>query len=708
MKSRDFQITVLLIQVFTWIMFVTDVFIIRQIVVFLCFTFIPGIILLRLFKLRDLDLAETLILSVGSSVAFLMLIGLLINGISPMIGLSKPLSQVNSIVITSVALLSLSFLSYMQDRDFKLCFPKKLEERKYLVILSIIFLSVIGTTILNSYKDPFLLLLMLILISGLILLSTSYFKSFSLEFCVLLLFAISAFLLLQKSLVSNYIYGFDIHGEYYISRLIENNSYWNPTVIKGYYADYNSMLSTTVLPVLYSNLMNLGITWIFKIIYPLIYSFVPLGVYILSKMHFGTKIAFLSTFFFIANYDYFTQPTSNAKQMIAELFYVLLLFLVLSRNKKTSGKMLCFVILSFGLITSHYGTSYIFLFLTFFASLSMFFLRKKRKVPPTYIVLFAVMAFSWFVYVSNAVSFERILDAGNNVYRSLSEFFNPQSRGAAVLTAFGLTESPTFWHTIGRGLFYVTEVLIGVGFVSLVVKRKEIKLNPEYAMIISANMAILLMCVALPSFAGSLRMERFYGILLLVLAPLCILGGKTVIERMLRSRERHWSLVLVLVVLIPFFLFQTGFVYEVTRDNVPSSVSLSMYRMGGKPYVSFGLLHESDVLGAKWLFGHVDTERAKIYCDLISQQFVLTSYTSYGTMNFIALARLSNMFLLANTTKLVPGSYVYLGQHSVINGVIIRRTSVFNATELSFVFENANKIYSNGACEIYEDPFSTP
>ena len=78
---------------------------------------------------------------------------------------------------------------------------------------------------------------------------------------------------------------------------------WNP--IFAFPSDqgfgrFNAMLSITILPTVYSNMLGMNPTWVYKIIYPLIFALVPVGLYVLWQPYIGKKFSFLASFLFMA------------------------------------------------------------------------------------------------------------------------------------------------------------------------------------------------------------------------------------------------------------------------------------------------------------------------------------------------------------------------------------------------------------------------
>jgi uncharacterized membrane protein len=323
------------------------------------------------------------------------------------------------------------------------------------------------------------------------------------------------------------------------------------------------------------------------------------------------------------------------------------------------------------------------------------------------IVYFSIFTFLWHTYIV-AGTFDRlVLSLEYNFRNFFDELFNPQSRGEMVMSAVGATSPQSFLHQIGRIIFDITAVFISIGFITLLAKRKKEIFDPEYFLLTSINMVILASLILIPSL-NFLRFDRMYHVSLLFLSPLFIFGGKTFFEnifnvlRLQEKKRESYSLILILTVLVTFFLFQTGFVYEVTRDPVPHSIPLSKYRMDDYTQtVTLGLVHENDFFGASWFSKHADVKNAQVYSDVKAAYQVLTS----SMVNTID----DTVVVLSNTTVITDKSYIYLSRYNTISGILlydvrwpinitysISELSIFNSRVVS-----NNRIYSNGDCEIY-------
>jgi len=81
------------------------------------------------------------------------------------------------------------------------------------------------------------------------------------------------------------------------------------------------MLSITILPTIYSSLLNIDPTWTYKILYPPIFSFVPLILFKLWQRKLGSMKAFVASFLLVAQNTFYTEMLGLNRQMIGDLFF---------------------------------------------------------------------------------------------------------------------------------------------------------------------------------------------------------------------------------------------------------------------------------------------------------------------------------------------------------------------------------------------------
>jgi uncharacterized membrane protein len=701
-----FLIYVLALQVAVILAIVVNIPFVRQVLVPLYLILVPGFALLKALRIETSNVAETVLFSVGLSIASVMLIGLLINesGFIP-----QPLSTTPLLIVTSIFVLLVSALSCLKEKgNLRLSFPD-LKISLLAPYIALPLLSVIGMLLVKAFDNNLLVVSTIIIIS--VLLALALFSKLPTSHYPFALVSIASALLLMTFLTSNYINGYDVPWEYMVFTATKNASYWNPSfgltssLSWVYIYVSNSMLISTVFPTVVSNMANIDGTWIFNIIFPLIFSLVPLALYQFFQTQWGKKVAFFSALFFISNSVFF-YFRDNTRQMAAELFFLLIFLVLFKKNINIRSRWILFACFSFALIVSYYSLTYVFIFLIFSTWLfaKAFSKDKNRRISSAVILFFSVLTFLWYVYVS-AGPFNRLTLFLNYTIQSIAEFFVVQSRGSMVLSATGVIAAPTFLHQIGRILFYISALFILIGFVTLIVRRKKESIDSEYSILTILSMFILSLAIILPNFASDFQTDKLYEIALLFLSPLFIIGGMTFFKNALRlfslkkEKREAYGLILIATVLIPFFLFQTGFVYEVARDPVPSSIALSGYRMDDLTLLSSNLYNENDFFGATWLSQYTSMSDRTIYADIPSMANGL--FVALMDINF------STQILSNETAILKSPSYIFLTHYDTKYGIIIEHLNpnvIYNITELSILnATNAHndKIYTNGACEIH-------
>ena len=700
-KSMDFLVVILFLQFIVYATVFFDVPVARQAIGFLYLTFIPGIVILKLLKLdKQLDGLEAILFSVGLSVAFLMIAGLLINEFGFLLSISEPLSLMPLMIILNSLILVGAFLAFLRNESIKFWETKTLGLHPLaLLLVGLPILSVVGAMYVNAFGNNLILLFMIIVISLLFVLGVISKKLLPPKLYPLAVLMIAISLLYHSSLISNYLvsFGSDVSVEHFVFKTTQNNAYWsstNPYLGDIGYGRTHSMLSVTILPTIYSSLLNMDSTWVFKIIFPLIFSFVPLGLYHVWKGYVGKKYAFISAFLFMAYGTFYTEMLGLNRQIVAELFFILLLLVVLNNKMKPPSKMMCFVIFSFGLVTSHYGLSEILLLFISLTFISLFVVKRpSRNITAGMVALFFVVMFTWYIYTSGSTVFDSLLEFGDYVYSQLGEFFNPASRGQTVLRGLGLESPPTIWNAISRAFAYATELLVVVGFVGLITKRVKVHFERDYFTFSFIATAFLAALILVPGLANTMNMTRFYHILLFFLAPLCVLGAEFLVKLISKRRTEIGASILLLIVLVPYFIFQTGFVYEVTGSE-SWSLPLSSYRMDGyKLYCRLGYTDDWNVFAAEWMHRNAHIQSTQVYADLSSITTLMTYAATYS----------GDIISLSNTTRVSTNGTIYLSSLNILDKTIVSKYYLGTLDELSFL-DDMNKVYSNGGGEIYRNP----
>jgi uncharacterized membrane protein len=741
-EIKKFLKVVLAIQLAMWGAIGLDVIclqipILRQLIGFIYLTFVPGIIILRILKLHKLGNIETLLYTVGLSLATLMFTGFFMNLIYPLFGISGPISLTPLIITISVVVLALCVLSYMRDKDFS--DPSYIDVGEMLspplLFLCLIPpLAILGTYLVNFYHNNILLMLMIVVIS-LVVLLIAFDKFIPKDLYPLAVFVIALALLYHNSLISMYINTDDLPLDYYFSKLVINSSIWDHTISHN----CNAVLSIVMLPPILHNVCTLELVWVFKISYPLLYSFIPLGVYSIFKKETNNKIAFLASFYFVSIPNFYCLPSSIGRQLIAEIFFVLLIMLLIDKKIKLIKKPVLSIIFAISLIVSHYGLSYLVMFSLIFV-LFLFFLTENqaikglwekfycfitkgkewiadksnvnngnKAISRNFLLLYLVFLLAWYMYISNSSAFNTIIHIGDHIANTMfTEFLSPEaSRGVALLTR----EPESLLHKANKVLQLTIPFFISIGILKSLLKHREMKFERAYIFFSLYWFVICLAAIAIPYFAV-MNPLRLYRISLFFMAPFAVIGGITVFNAITKLFRMSWtnksveqSLRIISVFFIILLLFNTGFIFEIANDN-PNSISVSQESIKkhenperrAMPYTR--IMQEQDVFSAKWLSKEMKSDE-KIYASFLTGEDALVCYGGITPVS-------SQIRILYSTTEHIKeGSYVYLGAITVVEGIgwdlnpKLGCPTYFNMSDIYPLLEEQNKIYTNGKSKIF-------
>lgn len=687
----------------------------RQIIGFVYISFIPGFLILRILRL-NLNRVDTIVFSVSLSVTFLMFVGLFVNELYPLIGISEPLSTLPLLVTSGTVLLALSFISYRKDNstDGHSLASLRLNSSQVLrglLLIGVPLLAITGAWLTNSL----ILILMVTVISVLTIFTIFSKRLMPFKLYPLLLFVIAAALLFHYCFISKYLVGWDVFTEFYVFNLSKTNSLWSATIssisLDLQTATYNAMLSVTVLPTIYSKLLNIQGEWIFQIIYPLFFSLVPVSLYQTYRHRFGELAAFLSSFYFILFPRFYLE--SSRRQWIGELFFVLLIFLMLKKNISPTKRRILLVIFGLSLVVSHYSLSYIYLFCISFAWFFMFLMKKPRKIlSGSFVLLFFLATFSWYTYVSSAPSIVLVGYAKNVSDSFFHEFLSPEARGT-IAEALHFSDLPLI-QQIDRVVCKLPYFFILIGIIEFFRKKhRKAEFEREYSLMVAASFSIFLLSIIVPRFSTGFVEDRLYHIMLLFLAPICVLGSETLFGWFHKTFKRKSNtfiakkslyLRLVCILFIIIFLFKVGLIYELTGEvSIVSSKPISFERMRTShdsnitAHFYTDYFPEQDVSSAIWLSKMAEND-PKIYADYSAILRVLRAYANI-MYNYDSKVK----YVLKNNTEIGSNTYIYLRGLNV-NGTIITEESnwlEYSDFETSHLLNSTNLIYSNGYSEIF-------
>jgi len=385
------------------VLFNIQYFYLRAIISFIFLTTIPGLLIMLILKIRKIEFWEYLVYTIGLSIAFLMLAGLAVNWLLPWLHITdKPLSLTPLITSFDIILSIFGLIAYKRNEkiSLKISLPKLNRINKIFFAIPIIFpiLSILGVTTLNNGGSNYITMIMLGGVAAyvfLIVILRNRLNNNILPWAILLT---SVSLLLMYSLRSWHILGWDINQEYLAFSLTNNMKYWNVHALNS---AYNLCLSITILPTILVSFLNINSEYIFKLIDPILFSMVPLIVYLTARKILNAGFAFLSVVFFISQYWFIEQIPALARQEIALIFFAGILMLKFDHRLNQSYKYILSLIFGISIILSHYSTAYVWLaILIIYFLLSQLakitkFKNLKLHFSLKYIILMIIFAFLW-------------------------------------------------------------------------------------------------------------------------------------------------------------------------------------------------------------------------------------------------------------------------------------------------------------------------
>ena len=696
--------------------------ILREVFGFIYLAYIPGIIILRIFRLHKLSNIETLFYSVSISLATLMFLGLLINFSLPFLGIEGPISFVPVLLSINLVTIFMLILSYFFDNEFIQPVFRIEISSKHLFLLLPLFLSIFGTYLINYHNDHLGIIVMVLTIAIIILLVGFNKIDKSLYSFIVLILSVS--LLLHNSLISNYISGFDIQREYFLTKLVIDNFRWENLPNLASLTDLNSILSLTILPSYFYYICNVNIVWIFKLIYPLIYSLVPLGLFELFKREFNSKIAFFSVIYFIVNYSFFYNMVQLMRQMIAEVFLVAIILLFLDQKMDKRFRSILLIIFLLSLTMSHYGTAPIFLAVLIGVFLLQYFynLYKRNKIKSkidtiniNIVLIFLTIVLIWYIYNNNSSVFISFLGIFQGMYSSIfSSFLSPNSTQG--LTIIGT--KVTFFNSITKYLFLLSQAFIVIGILGFLLNigniNKRFKMKKEYFFFGILFLGICIMSILVPNFSSQLDTIRMFHIAIIVLSPFFVIGFILIIERinillsnrsfrktfnnvsikekiniLIKSdRSYRKTFNIISIFLVVFLFLNTGLVQFIVNEPYKPTMALSITNSDPP------IFNEKDISSAEWINRYMDNN-SDIYSD--TNGFVLLGGFVGPKSSILSYSLDTNTF-----NSISNNTYIFLNFRTKNGMIDIPKDSAkvsvdgfFDQKSLTPITKDKNRIYDN-------------
>lgn len=218
--------------------------------------------------------------------------------------------------------------------------------------------------------------------------------------------------------------------------------------------------------------------------------------------------------------------------------------------------------------------------------------------------------------------------------------------------------------------------------------------------------------IAVPSLGGSLGSGRLFGMMLLFLAPFCICGAKAIVDVVYKFSHLNTKAVpalktaAVLPVVVPYFLFHTGFIFEVTEhaSNFDFLPFLSQHPAIQYPslgpdwsYLVSNPYPEQNVYASVWLASA--RLPLPVHTDAPSSYMLV----GYGSISPNAV----KLFYPNNLNQTTKHGYICLGAANLQNNNLTVRAGL-GRPQIPIAsipaITSSNLVYTNGRSEVYFSP----
>lgn len=327
-----------------------------QAVEFFLLMLLPGTLLLRAARASPAAVSRFPIYIPCASLAVLMCSGLGIDLLGPPLGLPRPLATTPLIDTLGGVCLVLVAVSLAGNAPRLHGYFQGIPRVRETWPLALPVLAWIGAMRLNNGHGS-AVAIVAAASTGLVLLIGAWrAHRWRITQSAMVLYAAALALIWGFSLRGHFVYGFDIASEYQTFTGVLHAGRW----YASHHNDpYGAMLSLTILPSTFVKLAGASPLLVFKAAYPFLLALFPVAVFLLAVRVLNRRFAYLAVLFIVVQNYLFQQMPAIARQEIALLFFVCLIFALLDTRLRAPQRMFVIGLFGVGLVFSHYATAYL-------------------------------------------------------------------------------------------------------------------------------------------------------------------------------------------------------------------------------------------------------------------------------------------------------------------------------------------------------------
>jgi len=558
---------------------------------------------------------------------------------------------------------------------------KGLEYRTY---LAIIFLSSILLTITGYYGSLILIesstlyLVFLVLVASSIIIWLAIDNVFSdiLVICMLM----SLFTSIQLIMPTTFV-GWDINGEWRIFNVVFNNQKWYPDQPQHL---YNTVLSITILPLIFQEISGLSSFYFMKYFSSVIYALAIYLVYKLTDNIFPKLYRAIGLILLLSQIQTYSEMTSISRQEIA-LFILAVAFLFLIKGKCVGSS--AFLLASAALM--HYSSFFMIIvaILVGIISIRFFNFENVRGLALSFLVA-CIAGFLWYSYIvwTGVLSKSALI-----IYDILFEIEHyltgkPISPPGISVLMRPFNEPNVFasiLHYISKFLGALFFVLLLFGFIlALKLETKKRTIKSRYVIFTLGFLAIFLISLSSNYVASTLNLSRFISTSLIFLAPYIGYSTFGLVGRVTKKFLFFKKVIYLITFLsvLTFFLIQSGVLWEISGSNT-----------GTFPLRSFWCIRYGDAKQAYEASIFLGTA-----ADNVISAFIIDYFPKHSKLDFDIGSYIRYFSVYSNYIYQVQrhDSYIFLSIANIRSGLWIKNGEALELNKL-LTLENETLIFSS-------------
>jgi len=593
--------------------------------------FLPGVALLRFLDVEGLPVSTYCLYAIGSSLFLVAVLGVLASVLGPEVGISQPLTRTYIGPLLSACLIVLWVLTPDRNGSSPVSVPS-LSPRTVLPLGLLGLLLGLGAIALSvapvrANNVPILVLLLGVITSFLFV----AFDRIDRRLYPAVVFLVALAMIYQTSLVSEYVWGWDIQYTYANAERIRTAGLWTVDPPNA----RNPLVILVLLPAIFANVTGLPLDLVYKIVVPCVTAFIPVGIYWIAREFLDAKWSLLSAVLVPSMFLLFNNV--HGKQQLGLFFMVGILLLFLSDLRSHSRGVL-FICFTGGVVLSHYASSIVFLlvmgiYFTYQNLIWVLFDGQKPLIGVGKISLLGVFLVTWYMHVSLTFVFFNLTVTPIVTVQELLTFASSTGEQAAQ-SRTGLFYLTSDLEAIVKQLYRVVHMvifgLVVIGGLSEIPDSLSGSHNRQQALVYGCLGGFMILLGITVVAQANLGIDRIYEWALLTVGPFAVLGwlrirtgfdwlNRRVTGSRETSRDRTWT-VLFTTFLIVLLLFNTGVVHYAT-ETPGRSFPLQ------HPDTDYPEFNSGEISGSVWTEQH--SSDRPIYADnygwlLLSRSFART------------------------------------------------------------------------------------